>query len=215
MISLWDSIVWSTTDGASAMRSTPMYAGLDSWPRGTSFVAHLKRNGKPNIGNLHGACHNVNLAIKEAKVANPWSILWMDHVRAVFNWFSKSPARKSKFASLSEELTLLGNVVTWKMVYPKYYCPTRWVGICTALASIVGASDLHVEYCKHLMDEGFVPCRETTDELPAEAIDARVDEGDEDTARRVHEQSFYKYQEINPQPAHGTSISSPLMTTLM
>ena len=106
-----------------------MQVYLDSWPRGTSFVAHLKRNGKPNIGNLHGVCHNVNLGVKEAMAANPWSILWMDHVRAVFNWFSKSPARKSKFASLSEELTLLGNVVTWKMVYPKYYCPTRWVGI--------------------------------------------------------------------------------------
>ena len=201
MISLWDAIVWSTTDGASAMRSTPMYAGLDSRPRGASFVAHMKRDGKPNIGNIHCICHNFNLALKDAMAANPWSTLWMDHIRAVYNWFAKSPARKTKFASLSEEMSLLDNVVTWKMVYPKYYCPTRWVGICTALASIVGASDLHVAYCKHLMDEDFVPCRDTTDELPAEAMDAREEEGDgEDIGRRAHEDSFYKFKEGSPQP---------------
>ena len=93
----------------------------------------------------------------------------------VFIWFSKSPSRKAKFAALSDEMILLGRVVTWKIVYPKYYCPTRWVGICTALSSIVASSDLHREYARQLVNDGYRPDRSQSFEIPEEARDARVD----------------------------------------
>lgn len=197
---LWERIVWCTTDGASAMRSTSRYAGLDAKPDGTSFVSHLKRSGKEQIGNLHCLCHNLNLALKEAMAENKWCDLWLQHIRAVYNWFSKSPARKSKFAALSEEMTLLGRVVSWKMVYPKYYCPTRWVGIATALASIVGAADLHREYCRYLIASGYLPDRDTIDVLPEEAGDARVDEEVQEGADRHHEATFYRFDDDEAQP---------------
>ena len=134
----------------------------------------------------------------------------MTHLRAVFNWFSKSHSRKAKFASLSEELMLIGRVVTWKMVYPKYYCPTRWVGICTALSSIVGGSDLHEEYASELVADGYLPDRsqgmeaEDDDDLPdlVDAAGARVEFGEEneDDLQRVDEQGFYEWEVESPQP---------------
>ena len=202
--SLWDRVFFSCTDGASAMRSTPMYAGLDCYPEGISFVSHMKRDNKPLLGNVHCICHNWNLGLKEALKICVWSGMWIKHMRAVYNWFSKSPARKTKFANLSDEMELLGRVVTWKMVYPQYYCPTRWVGMCCALASIVGAADLHQEYCKHLIAKGFRPDRETTDpNLPADAVDARLDEEEENddiSAQRFHHRSFYQFNDVSPRP---------------
>ena len=201
--SLWELIVFSCTDGASAMRSTPMYAGLDCYPEGTSFASQMKRDNKSKLGNLHCLCHNWNLALKDALKELSWTDRWMKHMRAVYNWFSKSPARKTKFAHLSDEMELLGRVVTWKMVYPRYYCPTRWVGICTALSSIVGAADLHQEYCIHLIDQGFLPDREITEpNLPADALDARLDgegEDDDTIALRFHRRSFYQFNDDSPR----------------
>ena len=203
--SIWDRVFFSCTDGASAMRSTPMYAGLDSYPEGISLVSHMKRDNKPQHGNLHCICHNWNLGLKESLKANSWTDVWIRHIRAVYNWFSKSPARKTKFANLSKEMELLGRVVTWKMVYPRYYCPTRWVGICCALASIVGAADLHQEYCKHLIERGFRPDRETATNanLPADAVDARLDGENEDidiSVQRFHHRSFYQFNDVSPRP---------------
>ena len=198
--SLWDRIVWSTTDGASAMRSTPKYAGLDAKIDGSSFVAQMKISGKKDIGNTHCICHNWNLALKETIAEHDWCGLWIQHIRAVYNWFSKSPARKSKFAMLSEEMQLLGRVVTWKLVYPKYYCPTRWVGIVTALTSICNAIELHQEYCRCLIEQGFAPDRETTDVEPEEVVHARVDDVDAEDPVRYHSETFYVWDDADPQP---------------
>ena len=182
------------------MRSTPKYAGLDAKPSGTSFVAQMKLSGKKDIGNTHCVCHNLNLGLKEAISAHDWCGVWIEHIRAVYNWFSKSPARKTKFAALSEEMELLGRVVTWKLVYPKYYCPTRWVGIVTALTSICNASDLHQEYCRTLIAEGYAPDRDTTDVEPDKAEHARVDEVDEDDSVRFHSAKFYTWNDTDPRP---------------
>ena len=74
---LWELITFTCFDGASAMRSTPLYAGLDANPAGSSFLAYLKRNGKPNLPNLHCICHNVNLALKEAmQETSQWLDVW-------------------------------------------------------------------------------------------------------------------------------------------
>ena len=94
---LWELIVWSCTDGASVMRSTHLYAGLDGKPDGESLHAYMKRNGKPKLPNLHGTAHNTNLAVKYSmKVCGPWVEQWLDHIKAMYNWFKQSPSRKSK-----------------------------------------------------------------------------------------------------------------------
>ena len=46
---MWAKICFSVTDGASAMRSTPLYAGLDAKEDGESFVSQFKKDGKPNM----------------------------------------------------------------------------------------------------------------------------------------------------------------------
>ena len=168
--SLRKLIVFLCTDGASSMRSTPFYAGLDVKPDGDSFVACFKKNHKPLIGNLHGTCHNLNLGLKEAltKTTHNWAEVWLLHVRAMFNWFSKSPARKARFKHLSDQFQILGQAVTWRMVYPRYYCPTRWVGIIVALQSICAAKDLHVEYCRDLITKGFTADRSADNDVPPE-----------------------------------------------
>ena len=91
-VDLFDLIYFSCFDGASVMRSTPLYAGLDSNPAGTSLVAELKNAGrKPLIGNLQGLCHLFNLAQKKAmKKCGGWVDQWLDHLKMVFRWFSKS-----------------------------------------------------------------------------------------------------------------------------
>ena len=81
--SIWDRVFFSCTDGASAMRSTPMYAGLDSYPEGISSVSHMKRDNKPQHGNLHCICHNWNLGLKEALKANIWTDVWIRHTCGV------------------------------------------------------------------------------------------------------------------------------------
>ena len=44
-VDLLDKIFFIFFDGASAMKSTPLYVGLDSNPAGTSLVAQLKNAG--------------------------------------------------------------------------------------------------------------------------------------------------------------------------
>ena len=94
---LFKRVFMSCFDGASAMRSTPLYAGLDSKPDGRSLVAELKRAGLPRLGNVHGLCHLLNLSMKKTyKLCDEWTDQWFDHIKGVFAWFSKSPRRKTE-----------------------------------------------------------------------------------------------------------------------
>ena len=191
-------IFFSCFDGASAMRSTPIYAGLDSHPAGTSLHAELKRDGLPRLGNIHGLCHLLNLAQKKAyTLCGDWTIQWFDHIKGVFRWFAKSPRRKAQLKSLHKEMTLLNNVVTWRMCYPKYYCPTRWIGISRCLESILAAGPLLEEYCDNLVTAGFRPARDDDDEeevIPSlvNATAAREEESDDDEDDdRYHADTFH------------------------
>ena len=50
--------------------------------------------------------------------------------------------------------------VTWRLVYPRYYCPTRWLGLHQALLSILNCWDLLTIYVGTLQDDhGFRPDR--------------------------------------------------------
>ena len=117
----------------------------------------------------------------------------MDHVKAVFNWFSKSPARKAKLKRLHKDMQLLRDTVTWKMMFPKYYCPTRWLGIHRAVLSIISAGDLLEEYTDRLLQGGMLPQRGVVaDNLPAVAAHARLEEdsdSDEGSPELVHDDS--------------------------
>ena len=191
---LFKHICFCCTDGASAMRSTPFYAGLDGKSDGSSLHAHMKRAGKPLLPNLHCLCHQLNLALKLAiNNSGAWSKQWQDHLKAVFNWFKKSPSRKAKLKALHKQMQLLRDVVTWRFVYPKYYCPTRWLGILRAVKSINASSDLLVEYAETLQEEGLRPDRGNPDDPPIEYEDATLDLEEDYHTERHHEASFYQW----------------------
>ena len=91
-------------------------------------------------------------------------------------------------------MSLLRRVVTWKMCYPKYYCPTRWIGLATALHSYLNVQDLLLIYVDNLVDSGYLPYRKPEVE-PAEGSTARVDNNptshDNVEEDRVHKDSFH------------------------
>ena len=192
-------IVFSTFDGCSTMRSTPLYAGLDANPAGTSLVAQFKRDRRPLLGNLHCLCHLLNLSEKAAfNKAGLWVQQWFDHIKAVFRWFCKSPTRKAQLKELHKTMEMLNDVITWRMIYPKYYCPTRWIGIARCLRSILEAEKLLEEYTDKLVEDGWLPDRRDDDELPdlVDAADSRLDEdGDDDDGddTRYHADTFHKW----------------------
>ena len=197
-------IIFSTFDGASAMRSTPKYAGLDSNPTGSCLVAEMKRNHHDGIGNLHCIPHNLNLALKKAmKECDAWMKQWLDHVKCIFHYFCKSPTRKADLKQLHKAMELLNDVVTWRFMLPKYHCPTRWVGYVRALDSVLPGMLLEA-YVDKLVEEGWLPDRRTAAEtpqvLPPDAEHARLEESDEegdeddnDVDERAHAASFHKW----------------------
>ena len=190
---LLNLIEWLCTDGASAMRSTPMYAGLDSKPDGISLHAFMKKNLDPDLPNMHGLAHSGDLALKKAlKICGDWTTTWLNHIKTIFNWFSKSPQRKSALKSLHVTMLLLRQVVTWRMCFPKYYCPTRWIGLHMALVAYLRCGDLLKIYVERLVTDGHRPYRVPQDE-PDEAETARVDdsEHDDNDEVRFHEDTFH------------------------
>ena len=186
--SLWKKIVFLCTDGASAMRSTAKYMGLDSNPDGTSMHAMMKRSISPRLSNFHCLCHLLNLAFKDAFRLSVWGSSWLLHVKTLFNWFSKSPGRKNALKRLHKVMQTLRTAVTWRMVYPRYYCPTRWLGLHQALLSILNSWDLLVIYVNKLVvEDGYHPDRRPfasepqPDELNGEdPANARCDEDDDE-----------------------------------
>ena len=183
---LWPKIVFTVTDGASAMRSTPKYSGLDGNPQGTSLHAFMRRDAQlqPSLPNLHCLCHILNLALKRTIALSPWCVTWLHHVRCLFNWFSRSPGRKAKLRKLHNEMEHVRDVTSWSLTYPKYYAPTRWIGIRRAVLSILAGRQLLVDYVMSLRDEGYRPDRrEYSDQRvqdDADDADGIVDDTDED-----------------------------------
>ena len=89
-----------------------------------------------------------------------WCLDGLDHIKCVYRWFSKSRSRKSKLKTLHKTMKLLREVVTWRMVFPKYYCPTSWIGISRCLKSIICAVPLLENYVDTLVTAGFRPARD-------------------------------------------------------
>ena len=192
---LWGRIIFLVTDGASPMRSTSQYAGLDSNPDGTSLHAWMRRDPvlPDKLPNLHCLTHQLNLALKVAIKKSQWCETWLHHVRCLFNWFSRSPGRQAKLKKVHTQMKILREVVTWTLTYPKYYAPTRWLGIRRALLSILQGRDLLVEYTRQLQVDGFRPDRRSYNDAnvqdEVDDIDGRdvgeVDDGEIDGAARV------------------------------
>ena len=88
-----------------------------------------------------------------------WVDQWLDHLKTIFRWFSKSPSRKSKLKQLHKEMELLQEIVTWRMWYPKCYCPTQWIGIARCLQSLLAVGPRLEAYTGSLVTQGFRPDR--------------------------------------------------------
>ena len=176
------------------MRSTAYYAGLDGKEDGENFHAYMRQfSTHKKMPNMHGLCHNFDLAIKFDLKKCLWAVQWLDHIKAVFNWFSNSPSKKSKLKSLYNEMKLLGQIVTWRLVYPKYYCPTRWLGIKRALKAILTIVDLLLAYAQTLLDQGYRPDRGDPEKPPPQAMAAQLEPVDTWQTQRFHEDSFYQW----------------------
>ena len=149
------------TDGASAMRSTNIYAGLDGKSDGISLLARMQKDTslRPTLPGLHCMCHQPNLSMKFVINKYPWCQTWIHHVRVLFNWFSRSPGKKAALRKVHNDMKLVRNTVTWTLTYPKYYAPTRWLGIRRALVSLLNARELLSEYVETLRTQGYRPDR--------------------------------------------------------
>ena len=149
---------------------------------------------------IHRCQSMFNLAFKDSFRLNAWGSSWLLHVKTLFNWFSKSPGRKNALKRLHKVMQTLRAAVTWRMVYPRYYCPTRWLGLHQALMSILNSWDLLVIYANELVTEdGYRPDRRPyasepqVDELDGEdAANARRDESD-DEVMYVHAATFHQW----------------------
>ena len=56
-------------------------------------------------------------------------------------------------------MELLQEIVTWRMWYPKYYCPTQWIGIARCLQSLLAVGPRLEAYTGSLVTQGFRPDR--------------------------------------------------------
>ena len=87
------------------------------------------------------------------------------------------------------------------MVLPKYYCPTRWLGLLRATESIVSVWPLLVEYANLLVNQGYRPDRRSdvddnmTEIELEDRANARLQEDEIEFVERVHEAEFHKWGE--------------------
>ena len=155
MLDIYEKIMSASTDGASVMRSTRDFAGLDCrGTEGTSFAAFLKSELKGNIDFWHCLCHIFNLSVNDALNAIPaLKLFWVPHVskcsynavhhalshpprmfvflqlRMMHSEFSKSSKRRANFEQVVKDLDEWDNDYDWKVFYPILFCITRWIGI--------------------------------------------------------------------------------------
>ena len=82
---IYSKIVSASTDGASVMRSSSEFAGLDCrGTEGRSFAAHLKSEVKQDIDFWHCLTHQLNLAVNDSLDAiKALKLYWVPHVSFV------------------------------------------------------------------------------------------------------------------------------------
>ena len=190
------------------------YAGLDGNDDGTSLLAWLRKD-KPGLFNVHGLCHQHDLGIKFAIKRCTWTEQWLDHVKACYNFFSKSTMRKSRLKQLHEDMQRVGDNVTWRFVYIKYHCPHRWFGMKSSLKSILREQIPLVAYADELEAEGVLPDRGNPQDPPAlEAAASRLLPFDDEEEARVNEDTFYQWGDdpwdlkMTTPPRRDTSVLS-------
>ena len=119
------------TDGASVMRSTREFAGLDC--RGTigrSFSARVKRDIKDDIDFWHCLAHQFNLALNDALDAiEPLKLFYIPHLRMCHSEFKRSSKNRAELKSIREELREFDRHFTYVIFYPALFCLTRWIGV--------------------------------------------------------------------------------------
>ena len=149
------------TDGASVMRSTWHHSGLDCHGlTGTSFAAFMKRDLKEHMDFWHCLCHQFNLSLNEAlDYCDNLKLYWIPHLRMCYCEFKRSSNNRGVYKNLYETLKEADKSFDWKMFFPALFCFTRWLGVQTCAAIMVGKSNrvLMKMYVQSLRDRDFGP----------------------------------------------------------
>ena len=147
------------TDGASVMRSTRAYAGLDArGTEGTSFAAHLKRDVNEDVELWHCVCHMLNLGMNDALEAiQALKLFYLPHVRMMHSEFSRSSLKREKLKEVSEHFKQLHGLTHWKIFYPKLFCLTRWLGLQICSENLAKNREVYGAYAESLREDGFGP----------------------------------------------------------
>ena len=161
MMHIYNKIQSAGTDGASVMRSTREFAGLDcKGTEGRSFSAHLKRTVKDDMDFWHCKCHQANLGLNDALDSIPaLKLYWLPHLRMCHSEFSRSSNNRGSLQDLHTTLKEFDQTYDWKIFYPALFCLTRWVGLytCTDILSRTSTRTLLKEYAANLRTKGFGP----------------------------------------------------------
>ena len=150
------------TDGASVMRSTIHFRGLDC--RGTtgrSFSAFMKRDIKEDLEFWHCLCHQLNLSLNDALDAiKPLKSFFVPHLRMCHSEFKRSSTNRAELSTIREEMKQqFDHSWDFKIFYPKIFCLTRWVGLHTCVTVLSKRSNRRVlkRYVQRLRERGFGP----------------------------------------------------------
>ena len=151
LLSVWDNLEAVATDGASAMRSTCDYAGLDArGVIGESFVAYLKRDVKEDLDAWHGLCHQMDRGLNDAMDAiETLKLFYLPHVRMCHSEFKRSSVNRTELKALTD--------TPWEVFYPKLHVATRWLSmkkVATTMA-VKNSRALLKRYAQGLRDRGL------------------------------------------------------------
>ena len=147
---VYKKIVAAGTDGASVMRSSSVFDGLDCrGMTGASFSAHLKRDLKEDLDFWHCLCHKLNLSINDALDAIPaLKLYYIPHLRMCHSEFKRSSkARaglKEILKTIVDQMQDFNKSHDWKVFYPILFCLTRWLGLQTCAAVMAKKNNRHL-----------------------------------------------------------------------
>ena len=153
LLPIYNNLQAVGSDGASVMRSTSGYAGLDA--RGTvgeSFMAYMKRDVKEDMDSWHGLCHKCDLGLNDAIDSNDaLRLFYLPHVRMCHSEFKRSSVNRAELKALTD--------TDWKVFYPKIHVKTRWSSMSNVATtmSLKNSRALLKRYAQSLRDRDMGP----------------------------------------------------------
>ena len=196
MEDVYKKIVSAGTDGASVMRSSARYSGLDCHGLvGTSFSAFLKRDLGEGVDFWHCLIHQFNLGLNEAvESCKSLKLFFLPHLRMCCSEFKRSSKNRLTYRALLAELKEMDKSFDWKIFYPVLFCITRWLGIqfCVTILARKSNRELLKLYAQKLRDRGcgpraFDPHKYRRRRGIRDAADAGADDRDGDCSSEEEE----------------------------